>query len=65
MRRKLNADEKGEPAAGELHAFVRQYVRKAYPQHDPNDRSYSRDTEKRIERMKPADLDRLLHDDEI
>jgi hypothetical protein len=44
--------------------FVRQYARKAYPTHDPNDRSYDREIEKIIKKMSPVELDRLMREDE-
>ena len=44
--------------------FLRQYGRKAHRGHDPNDRSYSRDVEKKIKRMKPEELDRLMSGDQ-
>jgi len=46
-----------------LAAFVKKYARKAYPGHDPNDRTYDREVEKLIRKMKPEDLDRLLRDE--
>jgi hypothetical protein len=42
--------------------FIRQYARKRQKGMEPNDRSYSRDLEKKIKRMKPAALDDLLKD---
>ncbi|MFC4107236.1 hypothetical protein [Micromonospora zhanjiangensis] len=32
---------------------------------DPNDRSYSRELEAAIKRMRPEDLDRLLRDEDV
>ena len=44
--------------------FLRQYGRKAHRGHDPNDRSYSRDVEKKIKRMKAEELDKLIRGDD-
>ncbi len=49
---------------GEIATFIRQYQRKAYPNIDPNDRAYSRKIEQIVKRMKPEELDELLHGDE-
>ncbi len=49
---------------GEIAAFMRQYQRKAYPNIDPNDRHYSRRIERIVKRMKPEELDELLHGDD-
>jgi hypothetical protein len=46
---------------GEVGAFVQQYARKAYPTHDPNDRRYNREVEGKVRRMRPEDMDELLH----
>ena len=40
--------------------FLRQYGRKAHHGHDPNDRRYSRDVEKKIRGMKAEEVDRLI-----
>lgn len=45
---------------GDIGVFVRQYARKNYPGHDPNDRRYDRRIEQHIRRMKPEELDELL-----
>ncbi len=44
----------------EVGTFLTQYRRKAHPTHDPNDRNYDRDTEKRIKAMHPAELSELI-----
>ncbi|MBM4074578.1 MAG: hypothetical protein FJ267_02890 [Planctomycetes bacterium] len=44
--------------------FIRQYGRKAYRNHDPNDRSYDREIEEKIKRMSPEHLDRLMRGDD-
>lgn len=48
----------------QMGAFLRQYTRKAYPGRDPNDRGYDRAIEQYIRRLRPRDLDVLLHGDE-
>jgi len=63
VARKLNAGQKRARLAGELRVFVRQYARKAQKGVEPNDRRYDRSVEKRIKRMRPEELDRLLRDD--
>jgi hypothetical protein len=44
--------------------FLRQYARKALRGGEPNDRGYSRQIEKKVKRMKPEELDRLLRDED-
>ena len=63
-RRHFNSDQKRALRVATLHDFVRGYGRKAQKRIEPNDRGYSRDVEQRVKRMKPAELDRLLRDDE-
>jgi hypothetical protein len=48
---------------GEVGAFMRSYQRKKHPGRDPNDRGYSREVERLVKNMDPADLDELLHGD--
>ena len=55
VHRKLNADQKRARLAGELRLFVRQYARKAREGAEPNDRSYERDLERQVKRMRPDD----------
>jgi hypothetical protein len=43
--------------------FLQKYGRKAYRGHDSNDRHYSRSVEKKVKKMKPEDLDRLMRGD--
>jgi len=50
-----------EKMAAEIGAFMRQYQRKAHSGHDPNDRQYDRELEAKLKRMRPEDLDELLH----
>ena len=48
--------------ANRLSLFVQKYARKRYPGHDPNDRTYDREIEKRIRHMTPEQIDRLLRE---
>ena len=51
--------------AAQIGQFMRQYQRKSQGGiTEPNDRQYSRKFERELKRMKPADLDELLHGDE-
>ena len=45
----------------EIGAFAQQYARKAQRGQEPNDRGYSRKIEAKIKRMRPEELDELLH----
>ena len=45
----------------EIAIFIKQYKRKAYPRFEPNDRAYDRKIERIVKRMKPEQLDELLH----
>jgi hypothetical protein len=60
MTKKLNKDGRQQKLAGAIGKFVQQYARKAYPTHDPNDRTYDRKLEQKIRRMKPEALDALM-----
>lgn len=40
---------------------MRQYARKKHPRHDPNDRAYDRQVERRVKGMHALELDELLH----
>lgn len=42
-------------------AFMQQYSRKAQRGREPNDRRYSRDIEKEIKQLSPAELDEVLN----
>jgi hypothetical protein len=44
--------------------FLRLYGRRAQKGVEPNDRRYSPDVEAYVKRLKPEELDRLLHGDE-
>ena len=41
--------------------FLHQYGRKADANHDPNDRSYSREIESLVKRMSPEEFDELVN----
>jgi len=45
----------------ELGTFLRQYARRAQKGQNSNDRTYDRGIEKRIRKMKPEELDRLIN----
>ncbi len=63
-RPRLNAEKRRALKAARLRTFFQQYERKAQKNADPNDRTYNRDVEKAVKRMKPDELDKLLRDDE-
>jgi hypothetical protein len=63
-KRRRNATQKRALKSAELSEFIQQYGRRAQKGIEPNDRGYSREFETVVKRMKPAELDRLLHDDE-
>ena len=51
--------------AAQVGEFMRQYQRKAQGgTSEPNDRQYSRKLERKLKRMRPEDLDELLHGEE-
>jgi len=64
QRRHPNADEKHGLALGIVRTFMRQYGRQAQKGVEPNDRRYDTKVAKKIKRMKPTELDRLLRDNE-
>jgi hypothetical protein len=47
--------------AAQIGEFIRQYQRKAQRGVEPNDRRYSRKFEQKLKRMRPEELDELLH----
>lgn len=49
--------------AADLAVFIRAYGRKAPHRGEPNDRGYDRHLEFRLKRMRPEELDSLLHHD--
>jgi len=44
----------------DLAQFVKDYGRKAQSGREPNDRSFSREIAKKLKRMRPEDIDRLM-----
>mgnify|MGYP001767429884 CR=1 FL=1 len=54
--------KRGKKLTKELGAFLKQYRRRAHKGWDPNDRTYSRDIERLVKKMKPEELDRLMHE---
>lgn len=50
--------------SGRIGVFLRQYMRRAQPRNEPNDRGYDREIEQYIRRLKPEDLDLLLYGEE-
>jgi hypothetical protein len=63
-RGRLNAEEKRRLTAADLQLFAKQYARPAPKGREPNDRRYSRATERLAKQLRPADLDELLRGDE-
>jgi type II secretory pathway component HofQ len=63
-RKRPNADEKRALKSAKLQLFVQSYGRRAQKGVEPNDRSYEREVEKAVKRMRPDELDRLLREDE-
>jgi hypothetical protein len=53
-----------EKVTKELGTFLRQYARRAQKGQDPNDRTYDREIEKELGRLKPKELDRLINGDD-
>lgn len=42
--------------------FIQQYARKKQKRQEPNDRTYDRDVERRIKKLKPMEFDELLYE---
>ena len=59
-----NLDVRRAQRTAEIATFVQQYARRAQKGWDPNDRHYDRDVERRVSRMDPLELDRLMREDE-
>jgi uncharacterized protein (TIGR02996 family) len=53
-----------EALEADVTLFLRQYARKTKNTPDPNDRSYSREVERVVKRMRPEDLDQLMRGEE-
>jgi hypothetical protein len=61
----LEMSRRKQKMAAQIGEFVRQYQRKAQGgTNEPNDRQYSRKLERKLKRMKPEELDELLHGEE-
>jgi hypothetical protein len=54
--------KRGKRVATDIGVFLKLYRRKAYKGCDPNDRTYDRNIERLIKKMKPEDLDKLMHE---
>lgn len=63
-RRHPNRSEKRALMAAEVAVFARQYARRKQRGMDPNDRGYDRELEEQLKKMDPAELDRLLREDD-
>ncbi len=63
-KRRLNQSEKRALKAAQIQHFAKQYARKAQRNKEPNDRSYDRELEVEIKRMRPDVLDILIRDEE-
>jgi hypothetical protein len=63
-KRRPNRDERRALQGAELASFVTQYGRRAQRGVEPNDRRFDQDTVRRVRRMNPSELDRLMRDDE-
>jgi hypothetical protein len=48
----------------QIGTFIKQYARKKHAGHDPNDRSYDRNIEKKIKNMNPEELSHIINEDE-
>ena len=54
-------NKRKQKLAAKVGEFMRQYQRKAQRGVEPNDRQYSRKVEQKLKRMRPEELDELLH----
>jgi hypothetical protein len=63
-RRRLNRAEKRALKTAELAKHVQQVSRKAPKHGEPNDRSHDPEFDKKLRRVPPVEMDRLLRDDE-
>jgi hypothetical protein len=59
-RRHLNQSQKRGLRAGDIATFVRQYGRKAQKNTEPNDRGFKEEAARKVKRMDPLELDRLM-----
>ncbi len=63
-KKRLNLAQKRARKAADVRLFVQRYGRKHAQGIGANDRQYDRETEKVVRRLKGADLDELIRDDE-
>jgi len=63
-RRRLNLEQRRALGTACVALFARAWGRKAQKGCEPNDRHYSIAFQRKLRRMRPEDLDRLLRDDE-
>jgi hypothetical protein len=63
-RKHLNADQRRALKTAGVRRFIQQYGRKAQKGVEPNDRKYQHETQGAVRRMKPAELDEILREDE-
>jgi hypothetical protein len=59
-RQKPNMSKRKRRLEADIGVFIRQYARKHYPKHDPNDRRYDRKIEEIVRRMSPEELGELM-----
>jgi hypothetical protein len=54
-------NKRKQKLAREMGDFIQKYKRKHYPGHNPNDRQYDREIEKKVKSMDPTELDELIN----
>lgn len=57
----MKAREKKERLAAETAVYLRQIGRKAQKGREPNDRRFDRELDEKLKRMRPEDVDALIH----
>ena len=57
----MSSSKRKKRLEAKLGPFLRQYRRKAHAGHDPNDRGYDREFERKIKNMDPFELDELMN----
>jgi hypothetical protein len=66
MGAQLEMSRRNQKMAAQIGAFRRQYHRTSQGgMTEPNDRQYGRKVERKLKRMKPEELDELLHGEDI
>lgn len=63
-RKRPNRKERIALRAAEIAVSIKQYGRRSQKGAEPNDRKYDKEVERRVRRMDPVTLDRLMRDDE-